>query len=59
MKPYVEILDASKLDLDKLRPYLPQEALLKALRAWARITEHKQPMAGAIIEMRADTVYRG
>lgn len=55
---YVEITDASKLDLEKLRPYFEQKHLLAALKAFAKITNHKTPMDGAIIEMRDKGIYR-
>lgn len=55
---YVEITDYDLLPLDKLRPYIPRDALEKAVKAFARQTQHKESLPGAIIEMRDATVYR-
>jgi hypothetical protein len=55
---YVEIVDAALLDLAALRPFIKEEHLLQALRAWAKINSHKKPMAGAIVEMRDEAVIR-
>ena len=55
---YVEIVDASLLDLAALRPFIKEEHLLQALRAWAKINNHKKPMPGAIVEMRDEAVVR-
>lgn len=55
---YVEITDADQLDLTLLRPYFKDEHLLYALKAYAKKTGHKKPMAGAIIEMRSKTIIR-
>jgi hypothetical protein len=55
---YVEILDKAKLDKEKLWPFLKDDDVLKALKAWAKTTSHKQAMDGAIVEMRDDTVIR-
>lgn len=56
--PYVEIVDRMKLDFSLIAPFIGEEDLLKAVKAWARTTQHKKPMAGAIIEMRNETVVR-
>lgn len=56
--PYVEITDADALDKSKLWPFISEAEKLKALKAWARTTGHKQPMDGAIIEMRNRADYR-
>lgn len=56
--PYVELVDASKLNKDLIWPFLKEEAILAALKAYAKTTNHKRPMEGAIIEMRDGTVYR-
>ena len=50
--PHVEILDVAKLDKDVLWPFLKEEHILMALKAWAKTKSHKTPMAGAGIEMR-------
>lgn len=56
--PYVELVDASLLNKDLLWPLLKEDHILMALKAYGKITSHKKPMAGAIIEMRNDTVIR-
>lgn len=56
---YVEITDTTKLDLETLRPFFTEKELLRVLKAWAKTTGHKRQMAGATIEMRDDTEYRG
>lgn len=56
--PYVEVIDRTKLDIAVLLPFFSDAELLKALKAWARTTSHKKPMAGAIIEMREESVIR-
>lgn len=56
--PYVEIVDVSKLDKNLLWPFIKEDEILKALKAWAKTTSHKKPMAGAIVEMRDDTVIK-
>ena len=55
---YVEIIDKMALDKEKLWAFLKDDDVLKALKAWAKTTSHRQSMAGAIIEMRDDTVIR-
>lgn len=55
---YAEIVDRTKLDLAKLAPYLSLEALQKALNAWAKSTDYRQPMEGAEIGRRPKTVVR-
>lgn len=56
--PFVDVTDYDKLDLEKLRPYIARDALMRAVRAWARLTNHQEKMDGAIIEMRDATVIR-
>lgn len=51
--PVVEIIDASLLDRDALWPFLKEDAILAALRSWAKTKNHKTQMPGALIEMRA------
>lgn len=51
-EPYAEIVDATKLDKEKLWPFISVEAKEKALRAWARNGGHKEPMDGATIGHR-------
>jgi flagellar biosynthesis GTPase FlhF len=56
--PVVIIEDASKLNLEALRPYIKEEHLLSALRQWARATNYEQEMPGAVVGMREATVVR-
>lgn len=56
--PHVEIVDVFQLPLEVLRPYLAEDALLRAVKAYAKITDHKKPLPGAVIEMRDATVIR-
>lgn len=55
---YADVTDYDKLPLDKLRPYIPRDALDKAVKAFARMTQHKEALPGADIGFRDDTVYR-
>lgn len=55
---YVEIVDKMALDKEKLWAFLRDDDVLKALKAWAKTTSHRQSMSGAIIEMRDATVIR-
>ena len=57
-KPHIEIIDASKLDMTVLRPFIKEEHLLQALKIWGKTTSYKKTMPGAIVEMRAETVIR-
>ncbi len=56
--PVVFIEDASKLDLEALRPYLKEEHLLSALRQWAKATNYASEMPGATVGMRETTMVR-
>ncbi len=58
MVAFVEITDSMKLDAVALWPFVKDDAKKAALVAWAKTTNHKKQMAGAIIEMRPDTVIR-
>lgn len=58
-EPHVEITDASKLNATLLWAFVKDDQKLQALKAWAKITQHKTPMEGAIIEMRNKTVWKG
>lgn len=51
--PFVEVVDASQLDMVALWPHIKEAAILDALKAWAKTTGYKRPMAGAVIEMRS------
>lgn len=50
--PFVQIDDVTKLDMAALWPHLKEDAILSALKAWAKVTSHRKPMAGATIELR-------
>lgn len=49
--PHVEISDVSKLNKELLWPFLKDEHVLMALKAWAKTKSHKTQMDGAIIKM--------
>jgi len=53
---HVEVVDAMKLDIDALRPFIPHDALEKAAKNWAKVTNYKQTMPGLLIERRAETI---
>jgi hypothetical protein len=50
--PFVAIEDVTKLDMAALWPHLKEDAILSALKSWAKVSGHRKPMAGAIIELR-------
>lgn len=50
--PFVQIDDVTKLDKELLWPFLKEEHILMALKAWAKTKSHKTAMEGATIEMR-------
>lgn len=50
--PFVQIDDVTKLDMAVLWPFLKEDHILMALKAWAKTKSHKTPMAGATIELR-------
>lgn len=54
--PFVAIEDRTKLDFLLLAPHFKEEHVLMALKAYAKSTDHKTPMAGAIIKMVDETV---
>lgn len=56
--PFVKIEDDSKLDKAILWSLIDDDAKLKALKVYAKITKYKKPMDGAIIEMRDAADYR-
>lgn len=56
--PVVLIEDTSKLDMAKLWPFIKEEHLLMALKAWAKSTSHKRQMDGATIKMVDEAVVR-
>jgi hypothetical protein len=51
-EPYAEIVDAAKLQMELLWPFISIDAKEKALRSWARTTGHKVQMEGAAIGFR-------
>lgn len=55
---YAEIVDASKLDVAKLWPFVSLDAKEKALKAWARNVGFSQQMDGAAIGSRPKSVVR-
>jgi hypothetical protein len=55
---YAVVTDHDALDLVKLRPFIPHDALEKALRAWAKTTNFNVQMPGAEIGRRPKTVVR-
>ena len=57
-KPHVEILDADKLDMKALWPFIRADVKLAALKAWAKIHNHEKQMDGAVIELRDAADYR-
>lgn len=52
--PFVEIVDRDALDKAAIWPFIKEEHLLAAVKAWAKVGDHKKPMAGATIEMRSE-----
>lgn len=52
---YAEVEDVAKLDPKQLWPFIGDKEKTKALKAWAKITQYKTPMAGAIIGQRNKT----
>jgi hypothetical protein len=55
---FAEVLDKTKLDKEALWPFINEEEIRKALRAWARTTSFKAQMAGAAIGHRPKTNLR-
>lgn len=45
-KKDVRIVDFAKVDLERLRPYLDREHVLKAARAWLRVTKGTETIPG-------------
>lgn len=50
--PYVQITDVTQLDKEVLWAFLKEDAILAALKVWAKTKSYRVPMAGAVIEMR-------
>ena len=57
-EPYVLITDFEMLDINILRPFIPHNALEKAVCAWARATDYNIRMRGAEIGRRPKTMVR-
>lgn len=57
-EPYAELVDRDLLDKAKLWPFLRQDAIEIALRAWAKTVGHTQQMDGASIGKRPRSVVR-
>lgn len=55
---HVEITDSMKLDHAALWPFVKESEKLAALKAWAKTTQYRRPMDGALMEERPDTVVR-
>jgi hypothetical protein len=55
---YAVIEDRTLLDKDKLWPFIPQDALERALAGWAKTTDYNVPMPGASIGRRQQSVVR-
>lgn len=55
---YVELVDVEAVDLESLRPYLAEDALLKAARAFAKLSNYKKQLKGFDIGLRDQTVIR-
>ena len=57
-EPYAEVEDRDLLDKARLWPFLSDDAIEKALRAWARTTGYKVPMPGAKVGRKPKSVVR-
>lgn len=55
---YAEIETPAMLDIAKLWPFVPFEAKQKALNAWARSTDWREPMTGAKVGRRPKSTVR-
>ena len=55
---YARVTDYEKLPLDMIRAYINREALDIAVRAFARTTGHKVPLAGVDIGFESNAVIR-
>jgi len=49
--PYVKIDDVTKLDKEALWPFLKEDHIDMALKAWAKTKSHRTPMEGATIKL--------
>lgn len=48
--PQVSVLDWDAIPLDKLRPYLRRDDILKAVKQWAKATSYGEDLPGVLIE---------
>jgi hypothetical protein len=55
---FAEITDEMQLDIVALWPFVKSDAKLAALQAWAKVTQHRQQMKGAVVGFRNETVVR-
>lgn len=55
---YAEVLDYDLLPLNLLRPYIARDALDRAVKQFAKITEHKTQIPGTKIGFKDGTVIR-
>lgn len=55
---YAYVVDATKLDAVRLFPYFTDAEIEKAVRAFAKATQHREPMAGAEIGWKTKGVTR-
>src|SRR5262245_14489702 len=56
--PTVQVTDWDAVPLERLRPYLRREEVLRAVRAWARATSFSEEMPGVQVERGSKTVIR-
>ena len=55
---YAFVVDRTKLDPKKLFPYFNEKEVEKAVRAWAKATNHNEPMEGAEIGWKSKGITR-
>ena len=55
---YAEITDEMALDPVALWPFVKADAKLAAVNGWAKVTQHRQQMKGAVIGFRNETQVR-
>ena len=56
--PVVVLEDAALVDMEALRPYFTEEAILKASKQWAKVTGYKKQMPGLTVKMVDEAVVR-
>jgi hypothetical protein len=57
-EPYAIVIDRALLDWTKIAPFFTDAEVEKALRGWARVTNHAQAMPGAAVGFRRKGVTR-